>query len=153
MSKIGYGEHTNVTITDTEAITLSGQLYELLISGSKVTVNGPVLSMNEYGNKPYSLRIGSRIENLQFRNQPDSRITLLNGAYIRYGFWGRGLRGTAYFDSVSGPLDLYSEGQLHVMSYKNGQTIAAILPSDSTVTGAAGQIASVFAETQGRTVP
>jgi hypothetical protein len=138
-SDIAYGPRTDISIYNaSEEVTLNGQIYELLVWNSSAIVNGPVLMLDEGATTPYHLTINNRVDYLYVRDRSDSNIYLGTNGYVGQGFWYRRLRGVAYFDTIGGAIDLYSSGQMHVMSWKNGQMIAAILPSDDTVTAAAG---------------
>lgn len=143
-SDIAYSERTDVYIFDAdEPVELTGQIYELMVRNSTVTISGPVFSVNEFN--AYHITINNHVDYCYVIDQSDSTISLTGNGYIGQGYWYRRLRGTAYFDTISGPRNLYSNGHLHVMSWKDGQQIAAVLPSDDEVTRAAGLVGNTYA--------
>ncbi|MBR4502002.1 MAG: leucine-rich repeat protein [Clostridia bacterium] len=147
---IAYGEWTTVSVLNNEEpVSLNGQIRELMIENSTVIVNGPVWSLYDYPGF-YDITINADVEYLYANgDNSSSRIMLGSDGSFEEGYRNRRLRGTEFFGPTSGPCDLLSGGQLHVLSWKAGQSIAFILPSDDTVSAAAGQSAIIDIEQLG----
>lgn len=70
-------------------------------------------------------------------------VFLGEGGSVGGGYWNRYFGENRYFGSITEVGDIYNEGQLKVLSWKDGQNIRALLPSDVAVTEAAGQAATI----------
>lgn len=112
---------------------------------AEVIVNCPVRSVHLYHNKwskgAVRLQINDRVDSCEINvdQGPDTSISLGAGGSIGSGNWRRTLQGNRFFNNINGACDLFSNGRLNVLSAKAGETLEAILPSDATVTAAAGQ--------------
>lgn len=113
-----------------------------------VVLNCPVRSLwvyhFRYSEGAVNLEINDRVEScvLELNKAPGTVVTLGANGYIASGTWNRTLSGSRYFSNVSGARELFSNGTLNILSRRDGETILALLPSDTAVSAAAGQEAT-----------
>ena len=91
-----------------------------------------------------NLQINDQVDSctLELNKAPGTEITLGANGHITSGIWERTLAGRRYFSDVSGARELFSNSRLNILSRRAGETIQALLPSDTAVSAAAGQEAT-----------
>ena len=135
---IYYSADTDVSIYNTaRTIMMSGEVRNLAASHSSVLVNGPVgeLEVTEYAD----ITINNAVRYASIRDYPGNSITIGADGVVNSGVVERIFNRTQRFGRITGPKDLYSNNQLHVLSRKFNDGMAAILPSDTAVSEAAGE--------------
>lgn len=111
-------------------------------------VNCPVdkLEINQFyaDTDATTVTINSSIASLGMELRKDgNKIALGEGGSVEEGYWNRFFGESRYFGRITQTGDIYDDGQLKVLSWKDGQSIRALLPSDDEVTSAAGQAATI----------
>ncbi len=123
-------------------------LGELTLYSCIAEVNCPVttLRVNQSytDSDPTTVTINGEITTLSMEMRKNGNSVYLGeGGSVGGGYWNRYFGEYRYFGPITEAGDIYSEGQLKVLSWKDGQSIRALLPSDIAVTEAAGQAATI----------
>ncbi len=154
LDDIVWGEYTGLMLENVEpgkTIELNGEngkgLNYLVVEGCSVVVNCPVhqVGTSEPLNNtaPTVLTINNAVDHASFGTH-DKRTTVTLGANgsIREAYRTRPLYDTLWVENnLHGPCTILQESELRVLSHREGQKIATILPTEAELNNAAaGQV-------------
>ena len=149
---IWWGENTGLTIMnlpEDEEIRIDGGadgtgLGTLTVYGGKAIVNCPVYQLDVTGDSEATshAEIKAPVTQMFLHMYGGAEklctVTAGTGGSVSRGELDRSMYEKLYFENVTNAGPILSEGRLQVLSHKSGQRIATILPSEATVTEAAG---------------
>ena len=120
------------------------EIRSLYLEGCNVEIDCPVRGIMIWqfasDQEPVFAEINSRVNRLEMiLNRGGGKIRTGANGQVNSGTWMRGeYRGDRYFGTVGGNTAIVSDGGVKVPTARSGETTMAILPSDKTVTAAAG---------------
>ena len=162
--EIIYGEDTEVFVsaltdtehplvfnggTETDGTTKTGLKDIRMEPGCKIVINCPVeladIDHPVWSTGGVELQIKDRVDEFILHTDKGNgtKVTVDDGGSIQSGRWTHTLHGSRYFRDAKAGDVIFENSQMKVMNHKSGQSVLAILPSDDTVTAAAGKNATV----------
>jgi hypothetical protein len=157
ISDICWGEYTSLRLENVgnadEPLILEGgangkglKFLGIFGDANYIAVNCPVDQLSVYGqsytDEDLRLSINSAVREMELHNLTgkDDMVTLGSGGSVQSGIVYKTMFGNRYFGPVSGSRTLYSEAQIRVLSWKNGEWLRVLLPSDNEVSKAVGNM-------------
>lgn len=135
--------------TNTDGTTKTGLKNIRMEPGCKVVINCPVeladIDHPVWSTGGVELQIKDRVDEFILHTDKGNgtKVTVGDGGSIQSGRWTHTLHGSRYFRDAKAGDVIFENSQMKVMNHKSGQSVLAILPSDETVTAAAGKNATV----------
>ena len=153
LKDIIWGDSTMLTVSNfgeinSKTVVINGQngtgLKEVAVTNAKVKINCPLNKLTAHGwwnqEVPALIEINNTVDHAFINlHETESVITLGTGGSVLSGFWDRQINGARYFGPVSGGQDLFRDGTLRTLNWKQGQQTKAILAGDKEVTDALKQ--------------
>ena len=155
-----YGENTSITIqasSDVGPVVLNGEqeggettgVGSIYFMHGQATVNCPVGSLTIDNGSEFTegiiLTINSEVDYLDMSDLNSGSITLGESGKVNSGYWNRRSRANRNFGTVSTAGTLYARGSLNAMSWREDETLKALLPAEDVIATAAGLGTGVMA--------
>ena len=154
-----YGEDTQITIQASSAVgpvVLNGAeeggklkgVSSIYFMHGQAVVNCPVNTLTIDNGREFTegviLTINSEVDYLNMSDLNSGSVILGSGGKVREGYWQRRSRANRNFGTVSAEGTLYANGSLNAMSWRDGETLQAMLPAENVIADAAGLGAGVM---------